>query len=373
MDTITIILIFGTTHGFIIGSILYLKKHGNRVANKILAVIIICLSFIIAFDVIGDSIVFANSIRTDVEFWFVRLLHLFSYLLMPMLYFYTKGLTVKHFTFNKLDILHTLPFFILLGTTIFFFLFYNSDIDSIQDSVICTITDTLLFPIGMTYIITSLLLLHKHEQNIKTTFSSIEKINLRWLKFLLYVFLFAIVSTIPLFIEPYEQLQKFLVIIMVIVIYIIGYKGLMQPEIFTGEFVTQKSLSGNGGIKYKKSALTTENADAYFEKLLQIIKDKKPYLESDLTLPNLAKMLSISVHHLSQVINEKCQQSYFDFINHHRIEESKRILIDPANQNLNIAAIALKVGFNSLSSFNAAFKKNSHMTPSQFKAKNPIQ
>ena len=41
-----------------------------------------------------------------------------------------------------------------------------------------------------------------------------------------------------------------------------------------------------------------------------------------------------------------------------RVEEAKEKIDDPANRNLNLAEIGFDVGFNSISSFNAAFKKH---------------
>jgi len=95
--------------------------------------------------------------------------------------------------------------------------------------------------------------------------------------------------------------------------------------------------------------------------------EEKPYFEGDLTLQKLADRLSISPHHLSQIINDKIGQNFFDFINSYRIEEAKKLLLDPRGELLTILAISEETGFNSKSSFNNAFKKYTGQTPSQFK------
>jgi len=160
---------------------------------------------------------------------------------------------------------------------------------------------------------------------------------------------------------------NYIFLLVVIIIFIVSYKGLVQPEIFIGEFSRISTGSGIEIEKYKKSTLTADKAEQYYQKLKKIIDEKKPYLKSDLTMPALAKTVSISVHHLSQLINEKCNLNYFDFINGYRVEEAKKMLSDPGYQNLNIAAVGFNSGFNSLSSFNSAFKKYTGMTPSQFR------
>jgi AraC-like DNA-binding protein len=94
---------------------------------------------------------------------------------------------------------------------------------------------------------------------------------------------------------------------------------------------------------------------------------EKPYLDGDITLQKLAKALAISPHHLSQTINERLNQNFIDFINTYRIEEAKRMLLDPAKKHYSILAVSEEVGFNSKSAFNNAFKKQVNMAPSEFR------
>ena len=98
-----------------------------------------------------------------------------------------------------------------------------------------------------------------------------------------------------------------------------------------------------------------------------------PYRNPDLSLAELAAQLHLPPHHLSQVINEQCQQNFFDFINTYRIEEVKRQLQSPDTAHLKLEEIGFAAGFNSKSAFNAAFKKNTQTTPSQFRKSAPAQ
>jgi AraC-like DNA-binding protein len=119
--------------------------------------------------------------------------------------------------------------------------------------------------------------------------------------------------------------------------------------------------------KYERSALTPARSDAFLRRLLDVMESEKPYTDGELTLPRLAARLSVSTHHLSQVINERLNQSFSDFVNSYRVEEAKRRLRDPASGHYSLLAIAEDVGFNSKSSFNTAFKKQTGMTPSEFR------
>lgn len=161
--------------------------------------------------------------------------------------------------------------------------------------------------------------------------------------------------------------QSYVWIFVSVFMYAIGYMGLRQPEIFYGPYNQNLTVDGLTKKKYEKSALTPEKAEEYLQKLRHVVAREKPFLKSEITLPELAKHLAISPHHLSQIINEQLRQNFFEFVNSHRIEEAKKLIIDPENKNVNIAEIAFEVGFNSLSVFNTAFKKHTGMTPSQFR------
>jgi AraC-like DNA-binding protein len=121
--------------------------------------------------------------------------------------------------------------------------------------------------------------------------------------------------------------------------------------------------------KYKTSALDAERADEILPKLLVLMEKEKIYLNADLTLKKLSERLMIHYNHLSQIINEKLQFSFNDFVNKYRIEEAKKKLLDPAEGKKTVLEIAYDTGFYSKSVFNTAFKKFTGMTPSQFKKK----
>ena len=118
--------------------------------------------------------------------------------------------------------------------------------------------------------------------------------------------------------------------------------------------------------KYQKSGLDAETAVLLYSRLSVFMEVNKPYLEPDLTIYKLAEYLGVQRHHLSQVINEKAQKSFFDFINYYRVEEVKKQLSNPEMSNRNILGIALDCGFNSKATFNTAFKKYTGMTPSAY-------
>jgi AraC-like DNA-binding protein len=139
---------------------------------------------------------------------------------------------------------------------------------------------------------------------------------------------------------------------------IIFYKGWTQPQVFMG--FEEK-------IKYQTSNLTKEEAERYLKQVTDHMERQKPFLKMDLTMKDLSDELGIPHRHLSRIINENLNQNFYDFIGRYRIEESKRMLLEAGSTRKTVLEIIYEVGFNSKSSFNAAFKKYTGTTPSLFK------
>ncbi len=128
--------------------------------------------------------------------------------------------------------------------------------------------------------------------------------------------------------------------------------------------------------KYRKSTLSPQQARTGERRLLALMQDDQPHRDSRLSLNELARRLAIHPHHLSQIINERLARNFFDFINDYRVEDVKRALTTEAGRATTLESLAFEAGFNSTSSFNAAFKKRVGMTPSQFRAQasqEPVQ
>jgi len=105
-------------------------------------------------------------------------------------------------------------------------------------------------------------------------------------------------------------------------------------------------------------------------KLISLLENEKVYNDPQLTLSGLAKQLDTSPRTLSRTISEGCSTNFFELINSYRIEQIKEHLLHEDYQHYAIVSIGLEAGFNSKSTFYDAFKKNTGMTPSQYKKHN---
>ena len=119
--------------------------------------------------------------------------------------------------------------------------------------------------------------------------------------------------------------------------------------------------------KYTKSGLSNSQIESYKRRLADLMHIETVFLNPDLTLPGLAAQVGCSVNHLSQVINSGFGIGFFDYLNQHRVEYARQLLHQQDGRHQSILNIAFAAGFNSHSSFYAAFKKASGQTPAQFR------
>ena len=99
------------------------------------------------------------------------------------------------------------------------------------------------------------------------------------------------------------------------------------------------------------------------------MQTSKPFLDSNISIKELAEQVDIPSYYLSYIINECLHQNFFDFINIYRIKESQQLIDQYINDKTTILEIIYESGFNSKSVFNTAFKKHTGLTPSEYKKK----
>ena len=107
---------------------------------------------------------------------------------------------------------------------------------------------------------------------------------------------------------------------------------------------------------------------AITSRVIELMEKEKYYQEPELTLQNLADKLHVPAYQVSQAINEGLKKNFYDLVNGYRIEEAKRLLLDPNNNNYTILSVGFEAGFNSKTTFNTVFKKFTGLTPTEFRS-----
>lgn len=118
---------------------------------------------------------------------------------------------------------------------------------------------------------------------------------------------------------------------------------------------------------YANKKLAPQDADRLCAQLQQWMTERQPYLDPSLTMPKLARQLGWPSTRLSQLLNDNLAQSFPDYINSWRIAYAQQLLRDQTPTKMQ--TLAEQAGFNSLSTFYAAFKKFSGLTPALYKEK----
>jgi len=144
------------------------------------------------------------------------------------------------------------------------------------------------------------------------------------------------------------------------------FVALNNPEFFRGVNSELKPIK-KVVSEEKSSPEIDEEKNMQIDSLKEFMIKNKPYLDSSLTIQNLAEQVGMPVKELSALINLYMNKHFFDFINEYRIEKAKEILKDPTKKELTILEILYEVGFNSKSSFSTSFKKYTGTTPTDFR------
>lgn len=123
----------------------------------------------------------------------------------------------------------------------------------------------------------------------------------------------------------------------------------------------------NRHVKYGNKKIDATEAKELQERIHQLMDDEKLYKNANLKLPDLAAKLHILPHRLSQLMNDNMGKNFTAFVNEYRIKHAQKLI--SSDTHLKLESIGYECGFNSKSTFYAAFKKVTGVTPSAFKAK----
>lgn len=288
----------------------------------------------------------------------------------PLLWFYIVELTGGRIRFSISNMLHFVPFLIMIFCSISFGSF-------LSDNVIRKFLDShprlpfIIFWIAVViqFWVYQYAIRKKwrgFQNMLRREVSNTDDVSISWVRFFMGVFLvisicflFALFAAIHLDLKNW--LWKSIGIVLSMSIFALGYKGILQREIFN----TIKDVPA------PSSEPMVENREQpdqeLVERLRTFMADTKPYLDPELSLSSLSKQISLSRNQLSHLINNGLGENFYDFINKYRVEEVKRLMVDPQKQNYNLLGMALEAGFKSKSTFNLIFKRFTGLTPTAYR------
>ena len=409
LSWLQVINLLGAVQGLVLAGAL-VSKRSNRTANRLLAATMVAFSIYLAtgvYHATGFIEVFPH---------FFGAAHPMPFLFGPLVYLYAVTAADRTRRLTARDALHFIPFLAVVLDGLPIYLMNGADKlafyhrlrgGDVPPAIAITLPLKLLS--GAIYATITLLFLRRHHELVKASYSSVERVNLRWLLWLGWgaaaIWVIAVLSNVleSTGIEKVGFGDDVIALAMAVMVYGIGYMGLRQPEIFrydTAEYrvpielrvpgrgpvpgplqaasslaaslppVTDESpttASDTVSPRYERSGLSDREAQRLKDRLTAVMENERPWRDSDLTLADLADRLDTTPHKLSEVLNSQLGLTFYDFVNGYRVREVQRRIAAGDTRKVTMLALALDAGFASKSTFNVVFKKHTQQTPSDYR------
>ncbi len=337
----------GLLHGVAFAIYLSFFKKKKTTTNYLLALILVFMALRI-----GKSVMLNFGNGLEPVFIFLGLT--FLLLIGPLLRWYVAGMTQVNFKLPQYYFLELVPFAVLFVFSFFvtknWFDTNNKDLIIVFGSVLIFIYLHFAFYIFMA---------NRRLKKAKKSYASerqtkSQKAIMTWLNLLIISF---IVIWLSYFLNIIEGAVPYITgpIMYSMVVYFLSFKAF------------QLKVTDIDGNVFKKN-----DDSQLFTQISKLIVADKLYIEPNVSLSSISKLISKSTQKTSEVINQYAKQNFNDFINYYRIQDAKKMLVGDDSKNHTISAIAFDSGFSSLSSFNSAFKKFEGTTPSLYRKNNSL-
>lgn len=269
---------------------------------------------------------------------------------MPLYYLYVQSACYYNFRLNSKDFLHTLPF-------LCFFILFSINGISKQNHKIFDIVSTVQY---YSYIIAVFLVLTRFRRLYRDNYSGNHHITYKWLLQITIIFLIGnFFVLLRDFVKDDTVLMYLYTFTSFFVLFAISWfvlNCLYRPNLFAGIDQDLVAIDVTDTPKEEPEQLKS---------LMHLMETEKPYLDDALTLQKLAEKINIPEKQLSVLINQSAGKHFFDFINEFRINYAKTLLKE--QPQLTVLEVLYEAGFNSKSSFYTAFKKETGITPTDYR------
>lgn len=375
--------------GIFLAALLYFHPKTDKSVNGFLSLYIICVCILLLIPAVQQ--LFASQV--------IFYLMPFPLLIGPFLYLYVRSFK-ETITWRKAWP-HFVVFFIFLYLDYFYLPLWVNKYPTLKEA-----EQTLLNPASniriiirtirnvqmIVYYFLAQRTLTSYQRSIHHLFSDISRIDLAWVRWLINGYLFLVISLLILFyfvVQYPDQFELLIVINTTVItpyIYLITFKGLTQLTLWQTAANGQRDklekeireaaeieASKRDGKKKEFQKSQQENrSEQIVSRIMEKMQNERLYRETELTLQNLADAIGFHPYQVSQAINERMNKNFYELVNGCRVEEAKRLLLDPRNKNYTILSIGFEAGFNSKTTFNTIFKKFTGLTPTEYKDKQKL-
>ncbi len=368
LPPLDLILLLGALQGFILALLLWTSRKGNRLSNRLLALVIGILAL--------ASLAVGNPSQNIWVSYTIDLLPFFIIMAVgPLIYFYAQSVLNPAFRLGRAERRHFWPIVLDWGAPLLGWTFviganlglldprngrhwaylmgeYNAYVD-IPRWISVTIY------LGLT----------RQFLAKQSVVSEADQHRHRWLRQFVNVFLgFQVIwllhlipYIIPNLREPLlDKLDWYpLYIPITIIIYWLGLRGYLHARMAPANRTTRKAIT---------TSVSAETIEKTVIVLTLAMETDKRYLDPELTVEKLAQHVQLPAKTISFVLNQHVGKSFNMFVNTYRIDAVKQRLSASGNEHLTLTGIGFECGFNSQATFQRTFRQTTGVSPTEFLA-----
>ena len=164
------------------------------------------------------------------------------------------------------------------------------------------------------------------------------------------------------------DLMSVVSIVFLMLLYVVLYLKAMTGRTFlltrTAESKVKEIMKGNLRTPFIDKAEEDKKMNNLYSRILLFMTEKKPYLDPEFRMDDMAAELYTNKLYLSRTVNILSGRNFRQFVNYHRVQYA--ISLFKKHPRLKVAEAATMSGFHSTVSFNMAFKVNTGKTPSEW-------
>jgi len=342
-----------------------------------------CLILLPALPIISNYIFYTQPLSFEYPHSLFASQALFS-LFGPIYLFYCLEMLGKPLKVTKYSLLHALPsFFILISWLVYSLLGETAQMEFAQGFKHSEGTWQILLAcwgpilLVMAYLSASAIVIFRHFAQFKDVFTHLENFKMGYIAEFNVVMLIQIIllGFISLFVSIWYLEMVWVPIFSNLLYFYIVYKSYNYGVIFSetdyenfkNRYAPLNQYIAHHKQRYATSGLSNEKVEEYADLLSKGFEEHKWYLNPELNLSLLSEKTNIPSYAISQVINQKLEKNFFDFVNSYRVEALKEHLLDKRYAAIKIEELAFMCGFNSKAAFQRAFKKHTGTTPTLYK------
>jgi AraC-like DNA-binding protein len=359
LDFFNIITLLSLFITIILAVFFSVTTKGRKMANKILSFLLILFAL---------QIIFSFTVSTHAYMYFMNwhktlfLLRQTGFLTGPFIYLYLQTYLINR-PIRLNDLVHTIPF---VGIVIFLGFYFSAIDNFVMWGTNFNVVDTILILVhNLVYVALSLISLRTINYSIVGIFQNLKTSSrMGWLQCILFGFI--LLWTINLYsFASYMVLKKpvwcaqtcsIYALTLLLFLTSIMFLLLLKPEIY---YLIDK---------YKNSPMNRDDKLKFRQALIDYMNTKKPYLEPEIALEDVAKDMAVNSRIISQIINESFRKNFNGYMNEFRINEALQQLSN-TNDKRTIQEILFDSGFNSISVFYTEFKKHTGLTPQEYRTR----